>query len=168
MKAIFAVVIGPPLLLILALATALIWRVPLHNANLWAFQKNFAKIAHPEKSRLLIALKDFGNFGNSNHCDYFSGEFRSSSLPHDDIVRHYADMTIPSPDTTQHAWDGEPPMESDVEVYFTDFDRDLFEWYPWSEWLTQIPQQAEQHDETMYLVFAMEDGYPPRGDYRCQ
>lgn len=167
MKDILIVIVSAILLSFVAFAVALLWKVPLHNANLRAFERSFAIVAHPEKSQLLVALTDFGGFGNSNHCDYFVGEFRSSSLPHDDIVRHYAGMTIKSPDITQHAWDGEPPMESDVEVYFTDTDRDLFEWYPWSEWLAQAPQQPKEHNGTTYLVFALEDGYPPLGDYRC-
>lgn len=164
MKVMFIILGAVVLLLCVDFLVALTWRVPVHNANLRAFERSFESVLHPTQSTLHARHAEFGNFGNSNHCDYFVGEFRSSPLQRSEIARHYAGKTIRSPDITQHAWDGEPPAESEIEVYFTD--DDVFEWYPWSEWLGKVKQRPET-GEAMYLAFALEDGYPPRGDFRC-
>lgn len=142
-----------------------LWRIPVHHMRLGAFQRNFENVEHPDESHFIAAHKEFGNFGNSNHCDYFVGEFRTSDLSREEIIRHYQGQHIPPPDTSLGVWDGDPPVETEVEAYF--LDEDVFRWWPWSEWLEEyLPRLPEDRRKT-YLVFAMEDGYPPIGDIRC-
>lgn len=157
-------IVAAVLLPCIALLGAVTWRIPLHNVNLRAFQRSFAALSHPSESQLVMELSEFGNFGESNHCDYVVGEFRSTSLPRGKIEQYYESTSIPSPDRTQHAWDGEPPAWNEVEVAFED--DGIFQWYPWSEWWSRVERSSLPSEKT-YLIFASADGYPPRGDYRC-
>lgn len=165
MKTLVATLGAAILLLCIAFVLALTWRVPRHNANVRTFQKNFSTVIHPKESRVLTPLTDVGNFGNSNHCDYFVGEFRVSPLSKEELVQHYVMQLIAPPDTQNGVWAGDPPSESKIEVSFTDSER--FRWWPWSEWLHAAEPFVPEQGETAYLVYALESGYAPRGDYRC-
>lgn len=142
-----------------------LWKIPLHNMKLWSFQKSFERIEHMEGSRKIVSHRELNNFGNSNHCDYFVGEFRVSDRPREAIIRHYQGLYIPSPDDSIGVWSGDLPTITAIEVYF--LDDDVFRWWPWSEWLGKYASQLPEDRESAYLVFAMEDGYPPIGDFRC-
>lgn len=165
MKA-FVVTIGSVLLVLcIAFVFALTWKIPVHNANARTFQKNFSTVVHPKESKILTPVMDFANFGNSNHCDYFVGELRISSLSKAELVQQYEGQTISPPDTQNGALDGDPPRESSIEILFTD--SEIFERWPWSEWLDSMQHFSSEQGETVYLVYALESGYPPEGDYRC-
>ena len=43
-----------------------LWKIPIHNIKLSAFQRNFANISHPKGTTFIAELKDFGLFGNSD------------------------------------------------------------------------------------------------------
>lgn len=137
------------------------WKMPLHNYQLWILQKHFRltmRPIHPPQSELRTEVAEFGNLGNSNHCDYLVGEFRSSVLSKEELKRVYAETAILSFDKVSRLL---------VEVYFTDedvFERD----YLWSGWLSKyLPNQPYAPEGNTYLVFASSDLNPPDGDIRC-
>lgn len=165
MKAAFTILGAVILLLCVDFLVALTWRVPVHNAHLRAFERSFESVLHPTQSTLHARHAEFGNFGNSNHCDYFVGEFRSSRLSRAEIEQHYRGMTIHPPDTKLSVWDGDPPTQSEIEVYFSN--AGIWGSWPWSEWLQDDLHFFSDNEKTVYLVFAEEDGYPPLGDFRC-
>jgi hypothetical protein len=156
--AIFGVII---FCLIVWYAVAVTWKMPFHNYQLWKLQKSFRSImqsTHPAPSKLRGEVAEFGNFGNSNHCDYLAGEFRSSTLSKEQLTQAYAGMTILSFDKISRL---------PVEVYFTDegFFKDD---YLWSRWRSKyLPDQQDVSGENTYLVFASSDMHPPDGDIRC-
>ncbi len=146
--------------LILPFAIAITWKMPFHNYQLWKMQKNFRSTmqsVHPAESHLLAEMKEFGLFGNSNHCDYMVGEFRSSHLSKEMLRRAYAAVATSS-------FIGNRLVETDI--YFTD--EDIFTDYPWSEWLEKyLPDNRNAAKENTYLIFSGDDGNPPDGDIRC-
>lgn len=150
---------------LLLFMTPVLWKMPIHNMKLNVFENNFAKISHPRETELVAKMKDFGLFGNSNHCDYIVGEYRTSNLQRETIINHYKGLHIPPPDDSLGVWDGPPPKKTDIEIYFTD-DR-IFEHWPWSEWMEEHLNRLTGNRENTYLVLASEDGYPPIGDFRC-
>jgi len=136
-------------------------KMPLHNYRLWVLQRNFnstMKSAHPVPSELRVEVAEFGNLGNSNHCDYLVGEFRSSTLSKEQLKQAYAGITTLS-------FDKISPLP--VEVYFTD--EDIFEEdYLWSGWLSKyLPDQHNSSGENTYLIFTSSDMHSPAGDIRC-
>ena len=113
---------------------------------------------HPAQSALITEAVEFGNFGNSNHCDYFAGEFRSSALPKGKIIDAYRSAPFLS-------FDGSNRLP--IEVYFLD-EKDTFHWWPWSEWLEKyLPSRPAIPGEHTYLVSAISAMHPPEGDIRC-
>lgn len=158
-------IIGIPIIGWTLLMSPWLWKMPVHNMKLYAFQQNFDRLSHPQHSRLVAEIREFGNFGNSNHCDYFVGEFRESTESREAIVDHYSNQHTSPPDESQGVWSGPPPTKTDVEVYF--LNDDVFEHWPWSDWLRKFVSQLPKDRENIYLVFALESGYPPVGDLRC-
>lgn len=164
MKAFFTT-LGSVLLLCIAFVSALTWKMPTHNANARTFQKSFSRIVHPKESKILTPVMDFANFGDSNHCDYFVGEFRASSLSRTELIQQYEGLTIAPPDTQNGIWGGDAPTVSTIEILFVD--SETFQQWPWSKWLHAAQPFFSEHGETIYLVYALESGYSPSGDYRC-
>lgn len=162
----FTITLGSALLLLcIAFIAALTWKIPIHNANASTFHKNFSAVMHPKKSRILTPMADFANFGNSNHCDYFIGEFRVSSLSRTELILQYEEQTIAPPNGQNGIRNGDPHRESSIEILFTD--SETFRHWPWSEWLDSVQHFSPEPEETIYLVYALASGYPPGGDYRC-
>lgn len=140
--------------LIIFLVIMWIGKIPIHNYNLHVFERNWEAVLHPKESKELLKIVEFGNFGNSNHCDYMVGEFRSTNTSKEEILKSYNGLAIASFDK----------KIVPIEVYF--IDGDIFGWWPWSEWLnrlSKLPSEAENK----YLAFASVDGYSPEGDFRC-
>jgi len=161
----FAIIICIPIVGLVIFMSPWLWKIPIHNMRLLLFERSFNAIEHIEGSRKIASHKEFGNFGNSNHCDYFVGEFRVSDLPREVIASHYQNLHIPPPDDSLDVWSGSPPKETDIEVYF--LDEAVFQHWPWSDWLIKYSKRLADNLENTYLVFAMEDGYTPSGDFRC-
>lgn len=137
------------------------WKMPLHNYQLWKMQRTFRSAmqsVHPAESRLLAEMAEFGNFGNSNHCDYFVGEFRSSPLSKEKVLEKYAAVATSS-------FVGNRLIETGV--YFIDeefFKKD----YLLSEWLSKyVPDYVPSLDNAAYLIYSEDDMNPPDGDIRC-
>lgn len=151
--------------LALGLVSILTWKMPLHNYQLYVLQRHFydtMQPIHPAQSKLIAEMAEFGNFGNSNHCDYQVGEFRSSPLSREEVTRAYANTSVLSFDKTSHL---------PTEIYFAEELLDAGKWWPWDEWLQKyIPGRSlvlGENKENIYLVFIASEMHPPDGDIRC-
>lgn len=139
------------------------WKIPLHIYQLHVLQKHFRDAVgpiHPAQSKLIVEMSEFGNFGNSNHCDYIVGEFRSSQLQMEEIKRFYDGAKVRS-------FDGGPPLS--VEIYFPEDLREAAAHdYYWNHWLERyIPSQERISYQNTYFVFTESAMHPPDGDIRC-
>jgi len=138
----------------------LTWKMPFHAYQLWAMQRRFRSdmhSIHPAESQLRAEMAEFGNFGNSNHCDYFVGEFRSSPLSKKEILKRYAAIATSS-------FVGNRLLETGV--YF--IDEDIFTDHPWSQWLEKyLPAHRHVMNQNTYLIFSEDEGNSPVGDIRC-
>jgi len=161
----FGMLISIPVIGLILFIVPMLWKIPIHNMQIVAFQRNFAKVSHPEGTTYIAAFKDFGNFGNSNHCDYFVGEFRSSDLPRNVVVSYYQKLRILSPNASEGVWSGEPHATTAVDAYF--LDDEVFHYWPWSDWVDGHASRLPENTKNVYLAFASEDGYSPTGDFRC-
>lgn len=137
------------------------WLMPFHNYQLWRMQRSFRstmRSTHPAQSQLITEMAEFGNFGESNHCDYFVGEFRFSTLSKEEILKKYAAIATSS-------FIGNRLIETNV--YFIDeefFKKD----YLWSEWLSKyLPDRRHITNENIYLIYSEDAMNPPYGDIRC-
>lgn len=146
--------------LVVLFALSITWKIPIHNYQLWAMQRHFRSSmhsVHPVPSQILAEMAEFGLFGNSNHCDYFVGEFRSSPLSKEELLQGYAPVATSS-------FIGNRLVETGV--YF--IDEDVFTHYPLSEWLEKyLPEHRRVPRENTYLIFSEDAGNPPAGDIRC-
>lgn len=140
---------------------AVTWKIPFHNYQLWNMQRNFRssmQSVHPAGSRLLAEMAEFGNFGESNHCDYLVGEFRSSPLSKEEVLKNYAAVATST-------FIGERSAE--IGVYFIDgefFKKD----YLWSEWIEKyLPNNHGITNENIYVIYSEDAMNPPDGDIRC-
>ena len=144
-------------------AAVTMWRMPIHQFNLWRLERNFHAIAatHPPDSKLLLKRKEFGGlFSAASHsCDYFVGEFRSAAHSKEDVRRAYRAFSIDSSDHTKRI---------PVEVHFFD-EEEFFIDFPWYEWLAELRQSfnVPTIKDNLYLIFVSQTGYPPYGDLRC-
>ena len=137
------------------------WSIPSHQLNTYLFQRQFRdamRPLHPAQSMLIAEAVEFGNFGNSNHCDYFAGEFRSSSLAREEVKNAYRNAPNLSFDGSNYL---------PVDVYFLD-EGDLFDRWPWSGWLEKyFGHRGSVSAEGRYVVFAMSSMHSHAGDFRC-
>ena len=137
------------------------WKIPLHNYQLRMMQKHFRSTmqsVHPMPSELRAEIAEFGNFGNSNHCDYFVGEFRSSPLPKNKILEQYAAVATSS-------FIGNRLIETGVHFVDEDFFKKD---YLLSEWLEKyLPDYPHITNENIYLIYSEDAMNPPDGDIRC-
>jgi hypothetical protein len=136
----------------------------LNNADLRAFERSFAAIEHPPVSVSLATSSRFGNLGcASNHCDYFVGNLRSSHLSQDDLLAHYKEAALPSPD---------PFIEGPIAVDLWFFDDEILECTPevdglfnrQADWGVDL---SEYKGKTLYIAYAEAAGAPPGADIRC-
>lgn len=146
--------------IIIWFVAAITWKIPLHNYQLWKMQRHFRSTMqsmHPAQSQLLAEMAEFGNFGQSNHCDYLVGEFRSSPLSKEELLNKYSTVATSSFRRNRLIETG---------VYFTDeefFEKD----YLWSEWLSKyLPDRRHITNKSIYLIYSEDAMNPPDGDIR--
>lgn len=137
----------------------------LNNADLRSFERGFAAIEHPLSTKSLATSSRTGNLGcASNHCDYFVGNLRSTSLSREALLAHYGDMTISSPP--------DPYFKEPTEIQLWFFDEEVPECEPEVDGLFNEPEHwgvdlSEHADKTLYIAFAEAAGAPPGADIRC-
>ncbi len=139
------------------------WRVPIHQFNLWKLGKNFQAIttANPPDSKPLLQIRRVGNFfrGASNACDYLVGEFYVEKRSKHEILERYRGLFVNSFDDTEPV-----PME----VHFLD-EEEFFQDSYWSDWRKKIKKSFNLAvmQGNPYIIFASQTDYPPYGDIRC-
>lgn len=134
--------------------------IPINQINLWLLKRNFVSVPHPPESTLLARTAEFGNFGNSNHCDYLVGEFRSSPLSTEEIEKAYEEITVRS---------FSAGAQLPVEIYFAEELREAASHdYYWRHRLGKyLPTQKDAVYDHNYFVFTESAMHPPVGDFRC-
>lgn len=146
----------------IGLAVFVTWKVPWHTVNLWRLDRNFQSIAqhHPADSKLLLKRKYVGGLypSGSVSCSYFVGEFRSSALSREEIVRAYDDLTIASFDRT---------TELSVAVRFVDEGFLDDPWYEWREELLKSLNMPATKENIYSVLVAHMHHSSYRGDFRC-
>lgn len=142
-------------LFLLGFFTVTSWKMPIHQFNLWKLERGFraALPSHPADSVRVLSFKKFGGRFSSaaSSCDYFVGEFRTSSLTKE-ALRHYYLSRAPS--MHLRFWD-----EEDFWIY-----------YPWSELygeLLRIFDDGPSEQEGLYAIFTLQTIQPPYHDVRC-
>ncbi len=138
-------------LIVFSLALYLTYKIPFNNYYLKTFQNNFRqsiKSFHPAQSSLITEMAETGNFGESNHCDFLAGEFRSSPLPEEVLEQFYFKDSMSS------------------GVY--SINDDIFTYSPWLEWKEKyLRNYKPRENENVYLVWTADDDNSPDGDIRC-
>lgn len=140
------------------------WKTPLHQFNLWKLEKDFRALvpSHPVDSTSVLAFTKFGGLFSSvaHSCDYFVGEFRTSTSSKEDIRGHYRNLSV----ATLHSAKRLP-----IQVRFAD-EGDFWIYYPWSELygeLLHVLQTFPSEQDGLYAIFASETVRPPYADFRC-
>lgn len=140
-------------LFLLGFFAVTLWKMPIHQFNLWKLQKSFQMVvpSHPADSISVLDFKKFGGLFSSatNSCDYFVGEFRTSTDSKEDVREYYR----PFP----------------VQVRFADEDG-LWIYYPWSELygeLLRLLKVFPDEQNGLYAIFVSEEVRPPYADFRC-
>lgn len=169
-----SILIGIPLLCIFLLIYYFCYNIPSNNAILSRFQKRFnSEVAHPIGSKELEDFSLVGLFGNGNHCDFWVGQVRQSSLPQDTIKKHYSQFKIfaAAPEKLV-SFSGEPKGEyyNDLTVVFLDdrkneklIDIDYLE----ATLLAAEINISQYRGRNTYLVYVFDGDYTPNGDPRC-
>lgn len=146
---------------ILVLAILLTYKMPWNEYQLRILQKKFRSVVNTNaatRSNLLAEFAEVDHWGNSNLCDYYVGQFRSSPLPRETLERAYFNLAIPS-----FSQDENNPLK--LEIYF--INDNFFEYYPWSDLLKQYLPNYSLANQNIYLVWTSSDSHSPDGDIRC-
>jgi hypothetical protein len=129
----------------------LTYKIPFNNYNLKVFEGNFRKsiaALHPKQSSLIAEVAEVGNWADGTQCQFFVGQFRSSSFSKEELKQAYF----------------EDSMSSGVDFV----DEDIFSHSPWLGWKENyLKNYKPKENETVYLVWASDDDNLPDGDIRC-
>jgi hypothetical protein len=126
----------------------------------------YSSVTHPTSSS---ALESFSQLGiaagsNGNHCDYLVGEIRESDDSPDQIKAHYSAISFPMLDPQNSQWATGEPVPISVEFPGAREDSGILR-YNIPQLLTKA--QQKQRKKTLYVVYLLDGGYEPRGDWRC-
>jgi hypothetical protein len=155
------------LLVVLALLIGMCSHPYIRDNRLLAHVRaEYAQITHPSSSSTLGSFSQVGIAagGNGNHCDYLVGEIRESDDSPDQIKAHYSHFTFPMLDPQNSQWSAGQPVPVTVEFPGSSDDSGVLRW--------DIPDtlakaRAKQLKKTMYVVYLLDGGYEPNGDWRC-
>jgi len=136
----------------------------IHNAGLRRFRAAFAQVTHPPSS---IALHEFSAVGllegNGNHCDYLAGQFRETDLSPVEVVRAYADARVRRVNPKAH----DSGFGDYVLVHVEFPEQTPSDISHLHDAATLAAVHAKRTRKTLYLVYAIDSGYPPDFDLRC-
>ena len=138
----------------------------LHNRALSRVREEYARVTHPGSSAALDSFSDLGIAagGNGNHCDYLVGEIRETDDAPESIKTHYSRFSFPPLDPQGGQWATGEPLPVTVEFPGSPDDTGVLRW--------DIPDaltnaRAKQRKKTLYVVYLLDGGYEPHGDFRC-
>ena len=138
----------------------------LHNRALTRVGAEYARITHPAASSALDSFSQVGIAagGNGNHCDYLVGEIRESDEPPERIKAHYSTFGFPPLDPQNSQWATGEPVSLTVEFPGSPADTGVLRW----DIPDALPKaRAKQRKKTLYIVYLLDGGYEPNGDFRC-
>jgi hypothetical protein len=136
------------------------------NRLLGRVRTEYAGVQHPASSSALESFSRLGIAagGNGNHCDYLVGEIREGDDSPDQIKAHYSAFSFPMLDPQNSQWATGEPVSLTVEFPGSPEDTGVLRW--------DIPDalakaRAKQRKKTLYVVYLLDGGYEPNGDWRC-
>ncbi len=124
----------------------------------------YSSVTHPSSSSALRSFSQLGIVsGNGNHCDYLVGEIRESNDSSEQITAHYSALNFPMLDPQNSQW-GDQPVLVSIEFPGTRENTGILR--------DNIPElvtkaRQTQRKKTLYVVYLLDGGYEPRGDWRC-
>jgi hypothetical protein len=136
------------------------------NRLLGHVRTEYAGVKHPASSSALESFSQLGIAagGNGNHCDYLVGDIRESDDSPDQIKAHYSAFSFPMLDPQNSQWATGEPVSLTVEFPGSPENTGVLRW--------DIPDalakaRAKQRKKTLYVVYLLDGGYEPNGDWRC-
>ena len=136
------------------------------NRLLARVRAEYSRITHPASSSAVARFSQLGIAagGNGNHCDYLVGEIRESDDSAEQIKAHYSAFHFPMLDPQHSQWDTAEDVTVSVEFPGTREDSGILRY--------DVPQRirkarAQQRKKTLYVVYILDGGYEPDGDWRC-
>jgi hypothetical protein len=137
----------------------------LHNRALSHVAADYARITHPKSSSAVEGFSKLGIAagGDGNHCDYLVGEIRESDDPPERITAHYSRFSFPPLDAHSGQWAPREAIRASVE--FPDSPDDTVLRWDIPDALAQA--RAKKRKYTLYVVYLLDGGYDPNGDWRC-
>ena len=178
--AVLALAAIPVSVAVACLAILLMFRDPQNDLRLRRFAWDMAGIDHPSESELLASHAIVGKFsGNSNHCDYFAGQLRWAPLSVAEIEDYYASATIPPAQLEGQNFSEGPSHDVAIHVIVVAsegvIDLSAMEAasygpilpYSFDEPSELAVNLSDYPEGTLYLVSALDYGYPPGRDMRC-
>ena len=149
------------LVLIVFIAGLFLGAVPVHDITLSRMERALvSSVSHPPNSQLVTQRTAIGStYIDSEECNYFSAQLRTSSLSPEDIVQAYRGASVslfgftrPMPVRVVMYKDRESlPLGHPAELVFSD---------------SLAPLPSNRHD-TLYGVYLLEEKRLWFGDYRC-
>jgi hypothetical protein len=137
------------------------------NRLLRRVRAEYSSITHPASSLALVSFSRLGIAaagGNGNHCDYVVGEIRESDDSLDQIKAHYSRFSFPMLDPHNSQWSAGDDVHVSVEFPGISQDSSILH-YDIPELLGKA--QPKQRKKTLYVIYLLDGGYEPDGDWRC-
>ena len=136
------------------------------NRLLGRVRAEYSSIKHPAPSSTLGSFSQLGIAagGDGNHCDYLVGEIRESDDSPDEIKAHYSRFSFPMLDPQNSQWSAGEPVAVSIEFPDAQQDSGILR-YDIPELLRNA--HAKQRKKTLYVVYLLDGGYEPDGDWRC-
>jgi hypothetical protein len=136
------------------------------NRMLSRVRAEYSSVTHPKSSSALGSFSQLGIAagGNGNHCDYLVGDIRESDDSPEQIKAHYSAFSFPMLDPQNSQWATGEPVSVSVEFPGSG-DNSAILRYDIAEVLRKALQK--QRKKTLYVVYLLDGGYEPRGDWTC-
>ncbi len=136
------------------------------NRLLGRVRAEYSRITHPASSSALASFSQLGIAagGNGNHCDYLVGEIRESDDAPEQIKAHYSTFHFPMLDPQNSQWAAGEDVAVSVEFPGTRDDSGILR-YDIPDLLRKA--RTQQRKKTLYVVYILDGGYEPNGDWRC-
>ncbi len=131
------------------------------------FLHNFEQIPHPNESELVVSKSRSGLLvGNSNHCDFFAGQIRHSTLTQQEITDFYQGKTIPFVSDGENQMRFQDETAVRVRVLFIEQEDIVVRtsgMLPYSlekvsDWGIDL---ADYPEDVLYVVYVFDVGYTP-------
>ncbi len=154
-----SVIVGITIAIAVLLIPAYLWFFPyLHNRTLNEFSESLTAISLPPETHKVAELSKIGQqIGNSDHCDYFSGQMLQTYLPKGDFEAYYR-THYSGKSQVEFVWINEK------NKYTTDSQFDPTIIHPLKDWLND---KSQNNKDANVVVYIFEAGMTSALDLRC-